>query len=254
MLICSGCAWLSARAGLCVRAVPCTQPQGSRQPQPSRQSQRRRPPVQQAAAQPAGGGGGRPCRAREDVTFVVPGGQTRTPFARVTQSHLNSILALNGAEGFWRPDGKVSRDVEDLPEGGTVDLKLPEVPLLATQARPGAAGSRCPGLQGRGGPLDARMHAAGSTPHYAATPCARCVPADPRPSLVCLLSPAVQVRNLQSATDNATRAKELQLGAFLASLASAEAPGAPLRLLPTTPFAGADGQVRLGWVAAAGDA
>ena len=237
-------------------SAPSRKPQRSHQAllSPQRQRSRRRVVLQAArgggGGGGSGGGGGRPrC---ERVTFVVPG-QGEVPFMHVTQSHLDHFLTVSRALGF-ELDGWVSRDVEDLPPGGTVTLVLLEDPLLTTQVRPGAAGSRSPGLQGRVGPLDAGMHAAGSTPHPAATPCTRCVPVDPLPTLVCLLPPAVQVRNLRRAADNSNRAKELQMEAFLASRASADAPGATRTVLPTTPFADADGQVRLGRTAKAGDA
>ena len=164
---------LSAPAG-CSAPARCPSPSRSaaasrspaHQPQPSRL-------VLQAAAQPAaggcaasssggsgGGGGGssgggsgsgrRPYR--EQVTFKAHGKEAR-PYARVTQSYLNSILAVKGAEGFWRPDGWISRDVEDLPEGGTVTLVLPDDPPLTTQVHPGVACSCCPCLQGGVGHL-----------------------------------------------------------------------------------------------------
>ena len=171
-MLTSGYAALSARGVLSARAVPFAQPQRSRQPQPSHQPQPSRL-VLQAAAQPAaggcaasssggsgGGGGGssgggsgsgrRPYR--EQVTFKAHGKEAR-PYARVTQSYLNSILAVKGAEGFWRPDGWISRDVEDLPEGGTVTLVLPDDPPLTTQVHPGVACSCCPCLQGGVGHL-----------------------------------------------------------------------------------------------------
>lgn len=229
---------------LSARAVPSTQPLRSPQPQ------RRRPLVPQAAAQPAAGGeaarvgaasgaaGGWP--RREQVDFVK--GNSVLPYSHVTQRVLNNIITMEGARGFVTADGRISQQVEDLPEAGTVQLVLQDDPPLAKQVRPAAAGSRCPACKG------------GVDLHRAATPCTHCVPVDLRPSLVCLLSSALQVRNLQSAADNATRAKELQAEAFLDRLASAEAPGSQPRRLQRTPFAGADGQVWLGWTAAAGDA
>ena len=64
-----------------------------------------------------------------------------------------------------------------------------------------------------------------------------------------LLSPAraAQVKNMQRAADNANRAKEQQLGAYLQSVASAENAGSLITVLQTTPFKDSKQQVGLRW-------
>lgn len=136
----------SCVATLGARAVPCACLRPLRKPQP----QRSRSLVLQATAQPAtggeaargrGGSGGQP--RRERVAFADPRGSTLTA-VHVTQRDLDSLLSKLNALGFELEGGELSQRLEDLPEGGTVTLVLPEEPPLATQVRPGAACSCCP--------------------------------------------------------------------------------------------------------------
>lgn len=84
-----------------------------------------------------GGSGAGPSRPRrEHVTFLVPG-QNPLCVAHVRQRDLDGILAVAGAYGFEMPGGApVSRSLDDLPEGGTVQLVLPSDPPMAEQVRP----------------------------------------------------------------------------------------------------------------------
>lgn len=89
-------------------------------------------------ASSGGGGGGvpqRPNAERTQVTFRVPGGSTRR-FTRLTQACLTDWLKLKGAEGFVTADGGLSRRLDDLTDGGTVDVVLNDVSPVETQVRP----------------------------------------------------------------------------------------------------------------------
>ncbi len=138
---------------VCSALQPLRSPQAQRSPQTQRSPQPQRSRLLlQAAAQPAAGGeaggsgGGRRLR-REQVDFVVSGNGAM-PFAHVSQGDLDNILTVYGACGFVTANGRISRMLEDLPEGGTVKLVLPEDPPLTTQACPGAACNRCPACKG----------------------------------------------------------------------------------------------------------
>lgn len=92
----------------------------------------------QAGGQGAGGGAVQP--RRESVTFVVPGraDPDRTHLMRathVTRRSLRSILDKTGALGFKMDDGSFSDQLEDLPEGGTVQLFMPPHWSTAEQVR-----------------------------------------------------------------------------------------------------------------------
>lgn len=69
-----------------------------------------------------GSGAGRRQR-REKVTFWVPN-QGLLPFVHVTQRTLDDILKTLGAVGFEVASGACSRELEYLPEGGTVRVVL----------------------------------------------------------------------------------------------------------------------------------
>ena len=77
-----------------------------------------------------------PPAQRTLVTFRVPGQEEPTTFERLTQAGLDAYLQLEGAKGFVNPaTGNLSRLLEDLPEGGAVDLALPKELPLGTQVR-----------------------------------------------------------------------------------------------------------------------
>lgn len=95
----------------------------------------------------AGGGGGkgkrgagakRPNDERLNVAFRVPGQEAPVLFKRLKQSGLDDYLMLERARGFDTGDGSLSRSLEDLPEGGTVDLVLSQVLWSEEQVRPWA--------------------------------------------------------------------------------------------------------------------
>ncbi len=86
----------------------------------------------EGAAEAGGAAGGRRRRC-ERVTFLTSGEYCPWVAIHVTQFHLDNILQQMGAVGFAVGDGAVSLSVEDLPEGGTVQLVLPDEPPLATQ-------------------------------------------------------------------------------------------------------------------------
>lgn len=97
------------------------------------------------AAQPAGGqgAGGRGARRRrrESVTFLVPARadpDLTQPMraTHVTQRSLDNFLDKMNALGFYTARGGISRQLEDLPEGGTVQLFLSPVPSIAEQVCP----------------------------------------------------------------------------------------------------------------------
>ncbi len=83
----------------------------------------------------------RPEEERTLVTFRVPG-QAPTRFERISQAGLDEYLRLEGAKGFLAATGNVSRSLADLPEGGAVDLQLPEKLSIEAQVRASFAG--CP--------------------------------------------------------------------------------------------------------------
>lgn len=62
---------------------------------------------------------------RTNITFRVPGEGAHT-FERIRQDGLNEYMRLFRAKGFRTAGGRLSRYLEDLPEGGTVDLALLE--------------------------------------------------------------------------------------------------------------------------------
>lgn len=102
--------------------------------------QRRRVQVQPPrAAAPArkkkgGGGGGGARQQREKIVFLDPlEGDTHTAI-NINQNDLNNILSTLGALGFKKGEG-FSRRIDDLPEGGTVELVLPREPAMKAQVR-----------------------------------------------------------------------------------------------------------------------
>lgn len=170
----------------CTVPGTCLQPKRSPQPQRSRSAAVH---TLQAAAQPAAGGeaadggGGPPARPRrERVNFAVPGQEGLYRAEHVVQRDLDAILATLGALGFENPSGAISRRLEDLPEGGTVNLVMPREPPLATQVRPWfACRRRWSAFKGRVGHVCCTNACRWTAAHRAATACARRVPADPRP-------------------------------------------------------------------------
>lgn len=91
---------------------------------------RRQPVLARGGRKADGGGGDKAARPRRDkVDFLIPGHPPlRT--AHVTQRMLNSMLIQIGAVGFEMADGRVSQDLEDLPEGGTVTVVMsPEIEI-----------------------------------------------------------------------------------------------------------------------------
>lgn len=218
----------------------------SSQPQRCRRVSTAQPAASGEGASSRGDGGGRRTRARrESVTSLVPQ-QGEYHRSEVTQRGLYSILRKFGALGFEVAGGAISQQLEDLPEGGTVKLVVlpPRPDPLEAQVWPPGRWQPLPCLRGQDGPPIARMHAAGSTACRAATPCSStsCLLCH-APAAVCLLPPAMQVRQLQRAVDDRILAEKQQLAAFLRGLASSEAHGAPVTMLQTAPFTGADGQV-----------
>lgn len=213
-----------------------------------RQALLKRPPacsrqaVLAAGGEGAGdGGGARAARPRRDkVAFLIPG-QPPLQLVHITQRSLSNVLVALGALGFETAAG-CSQELEDLPEGGEVQLVLPPDPPIATQVRLWLA---CLPLW-QDGCMPACQYPclhvhdkAARTAHSSEAVLSCC----PTPNSVTPLS--VQVRNLQRAFDNSTRGQERQLEAFLLAHASAENAGAPITVLPTTPFKGINGQVRL---------
>lgn len=78
---------------------------------------------------------------RESVTILVPdpskpGRTDPITFEHLTQRSLSSIITTTGTIGFLTARGTVSQEVEDLPEGGTVELVVPASPTDAQQVRP----------------------------------------------------------------------------------------------------------------------
>jgi hypothetical protein len=99
-------------------------------------------PLKQAAQAAQAGAGGGAVRRRwcESVAFLVPKRADperthRLPFKHVTQLDLYNILNKEDAVGFDSGDGWLSRQLEDLPEGGTVRLVLSGPPSSAQQVR-----------------------------------------------------------------------------------------------------------------------
>lgn len=70
---------------------------------------------------------------REKVAFLVPGRSTPLPRVNVTQRDLNDLLTIHGSYGFELASSEFSQSLEDLPEGGTVRLGVPDEPSIAKQ-------------------------------------------------------------------------------------------------------------------------
>ena len=74
-----------------------------------------------------------------EVTLLVPredGSTVPKTFASLDQVELNIIMSQYGADGFLREDGKLSRKLADLREGGTYELVAAERPGLDMKVSP----------------------------------------------------------------------------------------------------------------------
>ena len=181
------------------------------------------------------------------MVFRIPG-QPPLRFVHVTQRTLTDVLGKVGALGFVTEAG-CSQELDDLPEDGEVEVVLLREWPMFTQVRFWFACQPAMFVGGwehawlRGLPawllVIRALHGKDTAARSAEAPCVLLSTSNSATPTFCAAArPAGRY--------NSTRGKEVEMGAFLRTLASAENPDVSCIELKTTPFKDDNAQVRSG--------